>query len=94
MDFLSRLHRHSDKLQDIDMIICSPAVRCSQTCALLCSVIDIDPDRILYDNRIYSFEEGDDVLIHILKEIPKDKQHICIIGHNPSMMFLANRLTS
>ena len=56
-EFLERLHRHHDELQDIDMIICSPAVRCSQTCNLLCSLLDIDPDWIIYDNRIYSFEE-------------------------------------
>lgn len=92
-DLLSRIHRHHNELEDIDLIICSPAIRCSQTCNLLCSVIDIDSDWVIYDNRMYSFEESDDALLHILQEIPKDKQHICLIGHNPSIMFLASRLT-
>lgn len=92
-EFLDRLHRHNTELQDIDMIICSPAIRCSQTCSLLCSIVDIDSDWIVYDNRIYSFEEWDDTLLHILQEVPADKKHICLIGHNPSIMFLATRLT-
>ena len=70
IEFLERLHRHSNELQDIDMIICSPATRCSQTCHLLCSIIDIDPDLIIYDNRIYTFENSYDTLLEVLQSVP------------------------
>lgn len=91
-DFLERLHRHPNELQNIDIIICSPAVRCSQTCNLLCSLLDIDPDWIIYDNRIYTFEEQYDTLLHILQELPSNKQHVCLIGHNDSISALASHL--
>lgn len=93
MEFLERLHRHSAELQDIDVIVCSPALRCSQTCNLLCSVIDIEPERVIYDNRIYAHEQGYETLRECIVPYLSHKEHICIIGHNNSISSLASILT-
>ena len=90
--FLWHIHKDEEQLYTIDMIICSPAIRCRQTCSLLASVINIDPDWIVYDNRIYTFENSYDTLLEVLQSVPWNKQHICLIWHNDSISSLASHL--
>lgn len=88
---LNHLNEHHNDLHDIDIIICSPSIRTRQTCALLCSLIMIDPGWIIYDSRIYSFEGYDDIM-DCIREIPHEKRHLCIIGHNDSLSDYASHL--
>ena len=90
---LKHLEKHAEQLQDIDLILCSPSLRTRQTYALLSSLIDKESQEIVYDEAIYMFEDNHEKLLEIIKNNIKNKQHICLIGHNNSISALASYFT-
>lgn len=89
---LKYLQKHSDQLQDIDLILCSPASRTRQTCNLVCSVIHKENQAIEYNEDIYTFENDHTKLLQILQNATHNHNHICLIGHNNSISALASYL--
>lgn len=89
---LNHLEQSIEILSTIDIIICSPSIRTRQTCAILCSMINIDPNWILYEPSMYEFED-EQILRNMIDTLPTDRQHICLIGHNNSISHLASQLS-
>ena len=58
--------RHRESLNTIDTIICSPSLRTRQTCAVLCSIIDVAVEDILYDTGIYMFDNSYYILFDLI----------------------------
>jgi phosphohistidine phosphatase len=74
-----------------DHVVCSPAVRTMQTCALICHGVGFSADRVAQDERIY--EAAVDALICVLRNSPPDAQCVLLIGHNPGLEGLVAALT-
>lgn len=72
-------------------IVCSPAVRTRQTCEIAVREFSRTPE-IIYDENLYSFNDGDGYLDAIWGT-PDDVDILMIIGHNPSMHMTAYALT-
>lgn len=81
------------KKQDIqlDYIICSSAKRTKQTASLLCDQLNYPIHNIQFDNKIYEASLAD--LIEIINHLPNEYKKVALIGHNPSITYLANYFT-
>jgi phosphohistidine phosphatase len=74
-----------------DIILCSPAQRARQTAGLLIRELEGDMDDIQFDERIY--EASLDTLLNLIRSLPEGCTSVMVIGHNPSMGWLANQLS-
>jgi len=73
-----------------NLIIASPASRAAMTARLFAVEINYSLDNIRYLAPIYESEEID--LIRILERLDDNLDKVMLIGHNPSLTDLANRL--
>src|SRR5271157_3045658 len=70
-----------------NLILCSPSVRTRQTLTMASAEAwDIAP-KIRFDKKLY--EASAQTLLSVLKGVPKDVDHVMIIGHNPGLQDLA-----
>lgn len=70
-----------------DLIVSSPAVRAFQTAKVLKEAFKYPEDIII--NSYFYFNPIDDVIVQI-KNLPDDRQHVFIVGHNPIWTELAD----
>ena len=70
-----------------DLVLCSPAKRTRETLARSLPRMPKETE-IRFDKMIYSAGMGDSV-VELVKTTPDNKQHILIVGHNPTMQELA-----
>jgi len=73
-----------------EFILCSPAVRTRQTLDLLCRAMAGSPT-IRLDERIYDAPVG--ALMDALTESPDSAPAVLLVGHNPGIPGLIERLT-
>ena len=73
-----------------DVVLCSPAKRTRETIALVLKAAGIETE-IRYDERIY--EASAMQLIEIISQIEDEKSVAMLVGHNPGMENLLERLT-
>ena len=73
-----------------DMVLCSPAKRTRETIALVLETAGITTE-LRYDERIY--EASVMRLLEIVSQIDDDKMEVMLVGHNPGMENLLERLT-
>jgi len=68
-----------------DLVLCSPAERTRQTCAIVYKGSDV-----IYDNRLYLGSTG--LLYEVLQSTESRYKNIMMIGHNPGIHGLAKLL--
>jgi phosphohistidine phosphatase len=73
-----------------DYLVSSPAQRAKQTVTLACKQMEIDPQRIVWDRRIYGGWRG--TLLDVLRECPSHTGRALIAGHNPGLEVLLENL--
>lgn len=73
------------------IVLCSPAQRTRQTAELLIKEFDGTMDGVQFDDRIY--EADPDTLLDLIQSLPDTCSSAMLIGHNPSIGFLANQLS-
>jgi len=73
-----------------DYVVSSPAERAKQTVLLVCEQMEIRPEQLNWDTRIYG--GGTASLISVLNESPDDAQRVMIAGHNPGLEMLLQSL--
>ena len=73
-----------------DLVICSPAERTRRTLDLVLDAAGIAPD-VIYDEAVYDFGDGSS-LLDVIRARGGKARTLMIVGHNPSMEFLAIRL--
>ncbi len=73
-----------------DLILCSPARRARKTWKLVAKELGEDP-KVLFERDIYDFGDGED-LLNCLRRYAKDAASVLLVGHNPSIAGLAQRL--
>lgn len=74
----------------VDYVRCSPANRALTTARLLADGIGYARERIETDEQMYG--AGDRQLLQIVRDLPPGARTAMIVGHNPGMMMLAERL--
>ena len=74
-----------------EIILCSPAQRTRQTAELLIREVGGTMDGVQFDDRIY--EADPDTLLDLIRSLPDTCASAMLIGHNPSMGWLANQLS-
>ena len=73
-----------------DRVVCSPAERTRRTLDLVLAAARIAPE-VIYDEAVYDFGDGD-ALVNVIRARGGEARTLMIVGHNPSMEFLATRL--
>lgn len=73
-----------------DAIVSSSAVRARQTAGLVASALGLGEDDILIEPAIYLASPGE--LLGVLSRIDDAIDELVLVGHNPGLTLLANRL--
>jgi phosphohistidine phosphatase len=73
-----------------DHVVSSPAKRAKQTVIAVCEQMDIDPEHIHWDSRIYHAGAG--LLLNVLNESPGNARRVLMAGHNPGLEILLQNL--
>jgi phosphohistidine phosphatase len=73
-----------------DLIIASPASRAAMTARVFALEINYPLDKIRYLASIYESDEMD--LVHIIKKLENKLTKVMLVGHNPGITDLANRI--
>lgn len=79
-----------DHVADIDLVVCSPAVRARQTWDLVSAELDALL-RVRYDERLYGACAED--LLAVTRELPQRAPTVLLVGHNPGLEDLVELLT-
>ncbi len=82
--------RLADKGIQLDRIISSPALRALTTAQLIAEQIDFDPQAIEHNQRLYF--EGIPAMMDIIHQLDRSFSSVMIVGHNPDITRLLNRL--
>lgn len=75
-----------------DLILSSPAKRALKTAKMIADEIDYPKKRIEVREELY--EQGVKTLIELIGELDEGLERVFLIGHNPDLTDLANRLTA
>ena len=73
-----------------DFVVSSPAMRARQTVIAVCEQMEVSPDQISWDDRIYGGWTAS--LVSVLQDCPNDARRVMIAGHNPGLETLLQRL--
>ena len=73
-----------------DLVLCSPARRAKETWKLVTKELAASP-KILFEQDIYDFGDGED-LLNCLRHHANGAKSVLLVGHNPSIAGLAQRL--
>jgi phosphohistidine phosphatase len=73
-----------------DHVVSSPAERAKQTVIGVCEQMNISPENINWDSRIYHASSG--ALLDVLNESPAEARRVLIAGHNPGLEILLQNL--
>jgi phosphohistidine phosphatase len=73
-----------------DFVVSSPAMRARQTVIAVCGQMDIGPDQIIWDDRIYGGWTTS--IVSVLMDCPNDAKRVLIAGHNPGLETLLQYL--
>ena len=73
-----------------DLIISSPASRAAMTARVFAFEINYPHENIRYLASIYESDEMD--LVHIIRKLDDRLTKVMLVGHNPGLTDLANRL--
>ncbi|MGI9482015.1 MAG: SixA phosphatase family protein [Hyphomicrobiales bacterium] len=74
-----------------DIVICSPARRTQQTCVLALEKLSTVPEIIIND-ALYDFS-GEGAYLDAIRNTPEKAEIVMLVGHNPTMYYLAQLLT-
>jgi phosphohistidine phosphatase len=84
--------RLKEKGQRPEIIICSPARRAVETLDLLNAELGVPADSIFMQKRIY--EASTETLLNIIQSLEDSNDSAMVVGHNPSMTWLASQLAN
>lgn len=88
-------HMMGRKLRDLavkpDLIISSMAIRAKQTAELIAEQLKYKLTTILYDEEIY--ESSVRILLRIIDMLENKYTNVMIIGHDPTISYMAEHLT-
>jgi phosphohistidine phosphatase len=74
-----------------DYILASPAQRARETVLAVCAELETDESDIHWEPRIY--EASVDTLVELLEAVPAEVTRILMVGHNPGLEGVVQRLS-
>ncbi|MCZ6716524.1 MAG: histidine phosphatase family protein [Gammaproteobacteria bacterium] len=83
--------RLRDRQYNPSTLICSPALRARETAEIVGRLLDFDPEQIIWSDDLYL--AGADTLIDQI-QIHVASRNLMVVGHNPGLTNLVNRLAS
>ena len=88
----ARMGRHlASKMQGIDQILTSHAERTQMTAQVFCEQLGIDNQIVKVVEDLY--ESSPKHYLDALSDVSENKDSVMIVGHNPSISYLAEYLT-
>lgn len=75
----------------VDLLISSPALRARQTSDEIIESLKLPDDSIIYDKRMYLASTA--VLLEIIRETDDSRKTIMLVGHNPGLENLSQKLS-
>jgi phosphohistidine phosphatase len=88
----ARMGRHlASKMQGIDLILTSHAERTQMTAQVFCEQLKLDNQIVKTDEDLY--ESSPKHYLDALSEVAESMDSVMIVGHNPSISYLAEYLT-
>lgn len=81
----------SNKSFHFDIIISSPAQRARQTASLIAEQLKYNTDKIHFNDEIY--EASARTLLQVVNRLKDEWTNVLLVGHNPSISYLAEYLT-
>lgn len=89
----ARMGRHlASKMQKIDLILTSHSERTQMTAQVFCEQLGIDNQIVKVKEDLY--ESSPKHYLDALSEVSESINSVMIVGHNPSISYLAEYLTS
>lgn len=79
-----------ETVAEIELVVCSPALRTRQTAERVLAVLDVEPE-LVFDDRLYDQPVGR--LLKVMTEIPDPVAVAMFVGHNPQVSQLATYLS-
>ncbi len=73
-----------------DLIVASPAVRAKMTAETVAEKLGYPKENIRFEKGIYEASASD--LTEIIHRLPDDAKEVLLVGHNPALTDLINRL--
>jgi phosphohistidine phosphatase len=88
----ARMGRHlASKMQGIDLILTSHAERTQMTAQVFCEQLGIDNQIVRVEEDLY--ESSPKHYLDAINALSEDMDSVMIVGHNPSISYLAEFLT-
>jgi phosphohistidine phosphatase len=75
-----------------DLILSSPAVRALATAEIIAKKVDYRIKNIVVDDRLYASEVHQ--LLNVIRKLGDKLECVILVGHNPELAELAQRLSS
>jgi len=88
VSFMSKLL--SEKISKPYKLVSSPAERTKLTAILFAKELGIDKDDIIWNDKIYL--ASSEALIDLIREFDESTHSVILIGHNPGLTDLQNKL--
>ena len=87
-----KIGRELFKMEEVpNAVYCSSAERTRQTASYICEGLKLDEEAVIFDDEIY--ESSTRTLLKVINEFSDDDDSVMLIGHNPSISYLAEYLT-
>lgn len=80
----------ADSVPEIDLVVCSSAVRTRQTWDLVVAQLAGDPE-LRVEDRVYEASAAG--LLDLVRRLPDDAQTVLVVGHNPGLEDLVGLLS-
>jgi phosphohistidine phosphatase len=74
-----------------DIIICSAAIRTQQTAESIAEHVSYDSGKVHINSEVY--DASIRTLLHVVNNLKDEWQTVVLIGHNPSITYLAEYIT-
>jgi phosphohistidine phosphatase len=75
----------------IDLVVCSPARRARETCALVVGELATAPE-VRVEDRLYPGSPSD--IVAVVGELPDGIRTVLLVGHNPGLEELVEELAT
>jgi phosphohistidine phosphatase len=75
----------------VDAIYCSSGLRARQTALLLLEKIDMEDDKIFFEDDLY--DASTRTLMEFISRLDNSLKSVMIVGHNPALSYVAEYLT-
>lgn len=75
-----------------DKILLSPAVRTVTTAQIMARELGVSEDKLVLDERLYLASDKD--MLKVIQQSGSAAAHLAVVGHNPGITDLADRLAA